>query len=110
MKPLRLLPQQIKVFDITYSITYCDVLGDVNADPNDDTELWGFISHKSKQIRVYRGERPQDDVWKTLWHEILHAILERLNMDHAVDHGVIDLLAMGINTVLIDNDMGYLRG
>ena len=70
--------------------------------------LWGQVDYWTRTIRVYHNDRQNADVWQTLWHEILHAIAEKLHITTGNgklqnDENAIDLLATGINAVLQDN-------
>lgn len=100
------LPTEIKIIDMVYKIEYVDRPSDVDIFRRDS--LWGQCDFWTRTIRVYSRDRSEADVWQTLWHEIIHAICEKMHI--ATDSGVlndnetaIDLLATAINAILQDN-------
>jgi hypothetical protein len=101
------LPTSIKILDVTYTIEYVDKPSDVDIFKR--RALWGQCDFWTRTIRVYRDNRQPEDVWQTLWHEIFHAICEKLDLEKREigrlndDEHLIDLLATGINSVLFDN-------
>jgi hypothetical protein len=101
-------PTEVKILDVVYSIEYVDNPADV--DIHKRTALWGQVDYWTRSIRIYVNDRQLSSVWHTLWHEIVHAICQHLNIeadksgDLADDEKAVDLLATGINSVLHDND------
>lgn len=101
------LPDKIKIIDTVYAIEYVEKPSDVDIFRRES--LWGQIDYWTRTIRVYRNVRCESDIWQTLWHEIIHAICEKLHIattDGKLNDNetVIDLLATAINAVLLDND------
>lgn len=101
------LPAIVKVLGMTYTIAYVDKLGDVDVFGR-SSQMTGQIDYVTATIRVYDGGRDESIVRQTMWHEILHAITFALHIK--TDKGelndnetAIDLLALGINSVLQDN-------
>ena len=99
-------PEQIKIFDVVYTVEYVEKPSDV--DIFQRQSLWGQVDFWTRTIRIYANNRQESDVWQTVWHEVIHAICEKLDID--ADGGklgsnekAIDLLATGINSVLLDN-------
>lgn len=100
------LPTQIKVIDMTYAIEYVDKPSDVDIYRRE--ALWGQIDYWTRTIRVYHNNRSEADLWQTLWHEIIHAICEKLHISTQdgllnTNETAVDLLATAINAVLQDN-------
>lgn len=96
------LPKEIKIFDVIYSIEYVDNPSDVDIHKRDS--LWGQIDFWTQSIRIYNNNTSINTLWQALWHEILHGICNKLKIDD-IDDDTIDMLATGINSVLIDNNL-----
>lgn len=101
------LPNNIKVLDITYKIEYVDTPTDT--DPMKRQAMWGSCDYWTRTIKIYRKDRTEVDVWQTVWHEILHAICDKMDIDVMQgrlngNEKAINLLATGINCVLRDNN------
>lgn len=100
------LPVEVKIIDVIYKVEYVDKPSDVDIFKRQT--LWGQCDFWTRTIRVYSNDRTDTDIRQTLWHEILHALSEKLrinteNGDLNSQENVIDLLATGINAVLQDN-------
>jgi len=96
------LPNRIKLFDVVYNITYVDKPSDV--DIYKRNSLFGQVDYWTRTIRIYHNGRSEADIWQTLWHEIIHAICEKLKLeDLRKDEHATDLLATGINSIILDN-------
>ena len=98
------LPSSVKIFDVVYEIEYVEKPSDV--DIYKRQSLWGQIDYWTRTIRVYRNDRQDSDVMQTLWHEVIHGIAMALHIDDDVsdEDNIVDLLATGINNVVVDND------
>ena len=102
------LPDKVKIFDIVYSISYLDKPSDV--DLHQRESLWGQIDYWTRTIRIYHNGRSDEDVWQTLWHEIIHGVCNKLDLqdkdgnDLYENEKFVDLMATGINCILNDND------
>lgn len=96
-------PKQLKILDTTYTIEYLDKPSDV--DSHKTESLWGQIGHWTRTIRIYDNGRSSEDIWRTIWHEVLHGIVLQLKVDwkEDPDEDIIDQLALGINCVCFDN-------
>jgi len=104
------LPDKIKIFDVTYTIDYFDNPADV--DRNKRESLWGQVDFWTRTIRIYKNDRESGDIMQTVWHEVLHAVCNSLHIETEGgelenDEKTIDLLAVSINTILLDN--GWLK-
>lgn len=98
------LPSSVKIFDVVYEIEYVEKPSDV--DIYKRQSLWGQIDYWTRTIRIYKNDRQDSDVMQTLWHEVIHGIAMALHIDEDVsDEGnIVDLLATGINNVVVDNN------
>lgn len=94
------LPETIRIGGIDYTVSEHKDLRD------GDTWLNGHIIYDQCQIRV-DSELADYRKFVTIWHEVLHGLLEHAGMgDH--DEKLIIALGYGITQVLRDNK--YLRG
>ena len=104
------LPSRVKVLDVVYAVEYVDKPSDVDVFRRQS--LWGQCDYWTRTIRVYRNDLSESDIRQTLWHEVLHAICEKLHISTEAgklndNETAIDLLATAINAVLQDNpEMG----
>lgn len=103
-------PTKIKILDQIYSVNYVDRLSDVSS----ETKAVGHIDTHKKIIDVFKPKNcNESDVWNTIIHESLHAIVETLrieeisNLEEKNLETVIHLLATGINTLMIDNKLCF---
>jgi len=94
-------PASVNVLGKEYSISYVDSV--IEVDMYHREALWGQIDYWTRSIRVYVGRRCEADILDTLLHEVLHAILEDLNLDKKVDHDSHSLIAMALADVLMRN-------
>ena len=101
-------PARANVLGIGYDIEYVDRPSDVDIYRRDS--LWGQIDFWTRSIRIYDNGRSAEDLWHTLFHEVLHGIVAGLKIDRLKEDGAdddIDLLALGLVDVLIRN--GWIR-
>ena len=101
-------PKKLNILGIEYKIQYIKNAG--NVDPQKREVLSGQVDFWTRTIRIHVNERPIQDVWQTLWHEIIHTIGTELHIEEIKFEGendnkekIIDLLATGINDVLFRN-------
>jgi len=100
------LPNSIKIFDSIFKIEYFDT--HLKVDPDGIEELSGMVDYASSTIRIFNGFGNSDDVFQILWHEVLHAIGEKLKIKYLRDDSEkaderVDMLAIAINTIVKDN-------
>lgn len=100
------LPTEIKLVDMVYKIEYCEKPSDV--DIYKRSSLWGQIDYWTRTIRIYRTKDSNDgDTQQTILHELIHGIVDKFHIDQIEKHvdyeKIVDLLATGINSILIDN-------
>lgn len=73
-------PSSVNILGIVYQIEYVDKPSDVDIFKR--KTLWGQIGFWTRTIRVYdRGNRPIEDVWQMIFHEVLHGIADALNQN-----------------------------
>jgi hypothetical protein len=100
------LPDEIRILGIPYKVEYCEKPSDVDLCKRES--LWGQIDYWTRTIRVFKGARTEQDIWDTIWHEILHGLTCDLKIsiqnDKQSEEDKIDLLAMGIREILFSND------
>ncbi|MBU1067202.1 hypothetical protein KKE60_05415 [Patescibacteria group bacterium] len=95
-------PTSINILGVKYSIEYLDKPSEVDLFKRQS--LWGQIDYWTRSIRVYDKERSSEDLWWTIWHEVLHGIVEALKIKVLNDkEDEIDLLALAITDVLFRN-------
>lgn len=97
-------PTNINILGTNYKILYFQNMLDVC--PYKQEKLWGFIDYAHTQIRIYDNGQDIGQIYKTLWHEILHGIANDLNLDinKEENHNQLDTLAMAIADTLMRND------
>jgi len=97
------LPDSVNILGVQYTIEYCDNPAEV--DLHKRKSLWGQIDYWTRTIRVYNNDRPRPDVWQTILHEVIHAIVDALHMDVLADkEDDVDLLALALMDVLERNE------
>jgi hypothetical protein len=103
-------PTKVKILLHEYTITYVDKPSDVDIAGRES--LWGQIDYWTRTIRIYDNKTQRADILHGLLHEILHGITEELHVDilkyipgteGQKAHDAIDLLALGLADVLLDN-------
>jgi len=104
-------PDSITVLGIRYDIIYCNNPAEVDAFKReslmDQCDFW------TRTIRIYDNGRQIEDIWATIWHEVLHAIGELLKLDILNKGGVnddkkhdeLDILALALSDTLFRNDL-----
>ena len=98
-------PKLVNVLGIEYKIIYVDNPADV--DRNKRESLWGQIDYWERIIRIYDNGRPDEDIFQTLMHELIHAIDAALHLgivDEDNGHDNIDLVALALTDMLFRND------
>jgi len=96
------MPREMIVLGIPYQIEYCDNPADVDREKQE--ARWGEVDYWTRTIRIYEGKRPLTDIWRTLFHELLHAIDQQLHLELFVKReDQMDSLALGILDTLVRN-------
>lgn len=112
-------PKEIKVFDKIYKIEYIEKAADV--DPFKRESLQGSIDPWTTTIRIFKGDikdktnSSSGEIWHTIFHELVHAIgmaliIPVLTPGKDVDEAVVDKIALGITTILLDNNLLNVEG
>ena len=100
-------PCKLKILGIIYSVSYFDKPSDVDLYGRDS--LWGQIDFWSRSIRIYKKDRPNEDIWQSLMHEVLHGIISQLHITQISKDSdyekINDLLATGLSSFLFDNEL-----
>jgi len=104
------LPICIVIKSIPVKIIYCDKMSEVDEHGNE--KLWGRADYRNSVIRVYRGKRPDEAVWQTLWHEIMHFLFlcHGRDITDEIEEQLIDYVSIGMNGVMIDNGFTMVGG
>ena len=100
------LPATIKVLDVVYKNEYVNNVSEVDIFKR--STMWGQCDYWTRSIRIFASGLSESDIRQTLWHELLHALCEKLHIkakegDLRDDETAIDLLATGINSLLLEN-------
>ena len=104
-------PDVVNILGIRYTIEYVDNPAEVDKDKR--KSLWGQIDYWERKIRIYDNGRPDEDVFQTLMHEIIHAIDEALHLELCEEnkgHDKIDLIALALTDVVFRNEWLTLLG
>ena len=97
-------PTKVNILGVEYSITYVGSPTDVDIFKRDS--CWGQIDYWTRTIRVYDGgNRPIEDVFQTVLHEVLHGIAEslKLKLRDKDQHEDLDILALALTDVFFRN-------
>ena len=104
-------PESINILGIEYSITYCEKPSEVDLFKRDS--LWGQIDYWTRTIRVYDNGRPVQEIWRSIIHEVLHAIgeglkleiLDKGDIEDKNKHEELDILALALTDMLFRNNL-----
>lgn len=102
-------PTSVNILGKMYQITYVDKPSEVDLYKRES--LWGQIDYWTRTIRIYDNKSPIENTIHTLFHEILHAIVEELKLkkwnDKDEGHNDMDVVALALTDVLMRN--GWLK-
>lgn len=102
MTPAAALPDHLVILGIPYRLVPCD--DPVQADVYRRYPVFGQVDFASRTVRVYVGDRPAQDVLRTVLHESLHAIMEQLHLPDPDDgDDRLDCLALALVNLLQQN-------
>lgn len=96
-------PSTMQSFNSTYDVTYYDKASQV--DHVQRSSLFGQVDSWDSKIRIYKGKYSKAGIWQTIWHELIHAILDKLYLKLSEDEVFVDLMATAINGVLERNEV-----
>lgn len=97
-------PDSVVILGIQYNIEYVDKPSEVDIFKRES--LWGQIDYWTRSIRIYDNDRTEEDIWETIWHEVLHGVIDALKLrcfsgdECENDLGV---LALAISDVIFRN-------
>lgn len=96
-------PEKVNILGICYTIEYTDKPSDVDIYKKES--LWGQVDYWTRTIRVYDNERTGEDIWQTIFHEVLHGIVKHLHLDSLdKEEDQLDMLALALVDVLFRNN------
>jgi len=72
-------PDSLVILGTTYSIEYCDKPSEVDLGKRES--LWGQVDYWTRTIRVYDNGRNIEDIWHSIFHEMLHIFGQQLKLD-----------------------------
>lgn len=100
---------KIKVVDADYKLLYFDSMGQVSV--QDNGSLRGQCVNSACEVRIYEVPGNERETWNTIWHELLHAIEDKMGIVEIQDHkrreSIISCLATGINAICWDNKLDF---
>lgn len=94
---VRRLPQAIRIGSVTYTIVEVSGLRD-----DDNKRMWGQVLHGPCRVEI-EADLSYQQQYHTLWHEIVHTLLNQVDLDKEGDEQLVDVLAYGIMGVMRDN-------
>jgi len=99
------LPKEIDILSTKYKIEYLDNTLDV--DPDHREPMFGNIDFWSRTIRIYKKDLQTVDVFKTLIHEIIHAVIEAARISEISElekyEDITDLLTVLLTDTFLRN-------
>ena len=112
-KKVTSLPDQLNLFSTTWKIVYGDSPYDVGDAKESSGPLFGQCDYIGRTISIYRGDRSVPDIWKTLFHEILHAVINEMGLHDIEDlesyEGVVDALSTAFVDIIVRNNLDLLK-
>lgn len=103
------LPNKVNILGVEYKIFYFDKPSEVDIYKRES--FWGQIDYWTRTIRIYNnGKRPNEDIWQTIFHEVIHGIAEALSLKSIKkdeNHDELDVLALAITDVIFRN--GWMK-
>lgn len=93
------IPESIRIGGVDYSIQETKAL-------NDGTNMcYGHIDYQKSIIELNPDNQDHQKKCLTLWHEIVHGVVEHANMDvkDSSEESIVDTIAKGMYQVLQDN-------
>lgn len=98
-------PVIVNILGVDYQIIYVNKPSEVDIFQRES--LWGQIDHWTRTIRIFDNGRSQEDIWQTIFHEVLHGIVCNLHIKSLSDpasEDTIDLIALALTDVLFRNE------
>lgn len=93
------IPKSLRVGGVDYSVIETSNLNDGK------NMCYGHISYEQSVIELNPDNQNHQKKCMTLWHEIIHGIVEHANMSikDSSEEAIIDTIAKGVYQVLQDN-------
>lgn len=105
---MKKLPKEVNVLGTKYKIIYFDNPSEV--DTFKKNQLWGQVVFWDRNIRVYKANRNPEDIWITIFHEVLHIIIEELHLNlfpedtqNVEEEKAVSLISLALGDVLFRN-------
>ena len=101
--------REINILGKRYKVSYFEKPSDVDIFKR--KSLWGQIDYWTSEIRVYVGYRTEDEIWETILHEVIHGLVNELNIralknsDDSHNEEAVGLLSVGLYDTLYRNGM-----
>ena len=101
------IPKRLNIFSTMYDVVVVDKLNDVDVDG--EKYLWGSILYDDCEIRIYKAKDNSARDVQTLFHEIIHAIMNKTTIEKYISEkyreDFIDVLATGLFDTLERNGL-----
>jgi hypothetical protein len=93
------IPERIRIGGVEYTVVEKSGLN------NGENVCYGHIDYQKSIIELNPDIQEHQKKCMTLWHEIVHGIIEHTNMDvtNSSEESVVDTIAKGVYQVLQDN-------
>ena len=99
-----IFPTKLKILENVYKIKYID--GTIEHPDGDDVEGWvDFITNT-----IHVNCKPEFvTVWNTIFHEVGHVLVEelRLPLNEKQEEMIMNLIGMGMTSVIFDNKLKF---
>jgi hypothetical protein len=100
--------KKVNVMSTIYKVSYHKDMKNVNGDDTEGQLSLGIIDYISREIRIFDNGN-KEEVFKTLIHEIMHAIAVEMNMSDCWkikdEERIIDGFAVGMADTLLRNGL-----
>lgn len=102
-------PKEVTVLGVKYKIEYVDNASEVDSEKRGS--YFGQMDPWDKTIRVLKGKRSQNDIFHTIFHEVIHAIKTTLylstNEVEETEERDVDLLSLGMLDFCVSNKLNF---
>lgn len=97
-------PDTINILGTPYKVLYQDNPSDVDIFKRES--LWGQIDYWTCTIRIYKNNLPLIEIWKNIFHEMLHGLGQDGNitmLKNKDNHSELNFLAGALVDTLVRN-------
>jgi hypothetical protein len=101
-------PKVINILGVPYQVAYVKSVSEVDVDGRES--LLGQIDYVTSTIRAYDKDRSEAEINHTLLHEILHGLVDNLNLvpfNDNENHSQLDVLSITLADTLTRN--GWIK-